>query len=100
MNDTCEWCGYPDHRGHFCARPLEHRGRPGYGLRFRYDPKRNQRLMDALPTKDRRWWPEHGCWWVSADHVKVLRRMFRKLDEALIATKHYQEALAYRGLIR
>lgn len=88
----CGWCGERWHRGHFCARLAKFRGRSGYALTFRYDPRHIERLKEAIPAENRRWNSTGRYWWVDAAHVKTLRRLFRKFDEALSAVELFQGA--------
>lgn len=58
--------------------------RPGTTLRFPFNPGVQSALMEAVPSRDRYWWPERSAWWVAADSEDVaLAVLFGEWGEIL-----------------
>lgn len=51
-------------------------GRPGVLVRTPFDEAVIEQLK-TIPTKDRRWWPEVGAWWVSAEQADLAEHFVR-----------------------
>ncbi len=63
-----------------CIRGGDEGRRPGWVLRFHYDPDTIEKLKTCVPHTQREWRADKTEWWVSENYEYILMELFSNFD--------------------